>query len=381
MIESSREYGRQLLRGIGRYAGLYGPWNFFMREPFYYDVSGTNENLLRMIEKWDLDGIIMRESPEIEQIVQLGVPTIICTYTREQIPGFISLVGDCAGAGKLAAEHLLERGLKHFAYCGLDDMYWSRERGVSFEKHIAEAGLKVQFYKQPSSKKKRLWNFEQDIMIEWLKQLQKPIGLMTCTDDRSQNVVEACKVANIHIPEEIAVIGVDNDEFICELSNPPLTSVALNAGKAGYEAAEMLHNLMKSKKIKDTIVVAEATHVALRQSTDILAIEDAEVIKALNFIRQNARRTIQVDDVVSSVFLSQRALQQRFKKILGRTIHNEIKRIRLEYICQLLLNSPKSIAEIAWELEFLSSEHIARYFKNEKNMTPREFRRRFGSHL
>jgi len=382
MIENSREYGRQLLRGISKYASLYGPWNFYMGEPFYYGVSSTKKSTLHLIGKWGVDGIIMRESEEIKQIAQTGVPAIICTtYTKERIPGFVSLFGDCAGAGKLAAEHLLARGLKHFAYCGLDNMFWSDERGASFQKHISQAGFNVQFYKQPSSKRKQLWEFEQGIMSEWLRRLPKPVGLMTCTDDRSQDVVEACKAAGIHIPEEIAIVGVDNDEFVCGLSNPPLTSVALNATNAGYEAAEMLHGLMKGKKRTDAVIIARATHVVARQSTDILAIDDAEVAGAINFIRQNARRAIQLFDVVNSGTLSQRALQQRFKKVLGRTIHDEINRVRIDHICQLLLNTHKSISDIALELEFNSAEHIARYFKKEKGIVPREFRKQFGQGL
>ena len=378
LIESSREYGRELLRGISRYASLYGPWNFYMDEPFYYGVSGTKKSILHLIEKWGVNGIIMRESAEIKQIAQMGVPAIICTYTKERIPGFVSLAGDCAGAGELAAQHLLGRGLKNFAYCGLENMYWSDERGASFQKHISEAGFNVQFYKQPSSKQKRLWESEQEVMIEWLKQLPKPVGLMTCTDDRSQNVVEACKVANIHIPEEIAIVGVDNDEFVCGLSNPPLSSVALNATRAGYEAAEMLHDFMRGKKNTDEIIIAKATHVVARQSTDIFAIDDTEVAAAISFIRQNARRAIQISDVVDVGSLSQRALQQRFKKVLGRTIHDEINRVRIDHICQLLLNTNRSISDIASELDFLSDEHIARYFRKEKGMIPREFRKQFG---
>ncbi len=381
MIESSREYGRQLLRGISRYASLYGPWNVYTGEPFYYGVSGTNKSALHLIEKWGVDGIIMRESAELKQIAKTGIPVVVCTYTREKFSGFVSLVGDCAGAGKLAAEHLLARGLKHFAYCGLENVYWSDERGSSFAKYILDAGYKVQFYKQSSSKRKRSWELEQSIMTEWLQQLPKPVGLMTCTDDRSQNVVEACKAAGIHIPEEVAIVGVDNDEFVCGLSNPPLSSVALNATQAGYEAAEILSNLMKGKKKNDTVIVAKATHVIGRQSTDVLAIDDADVANAIKFIRQNARRAIQVGDVVNSGTLSQRALQQRFRNVLGRTIYDEINRVRIDHICQLLLNTHDSISDIALDLDFLDDGHIARFFKRERGITPREFRQQFGHHL
>jgi LacI family transcriptional regulator len=381
MIESSREYGRQLLRGISKYASLHGPWNFYTGEPFYYGVSGDNKSILQLAKKWGVNGIIMRESAEIKQIAKTGIPVVICTYTKEKFPGFVSLVGDCEGAGKLAAEHLLGRGLKYFAYCGLENVYWSDERGSSFAKYISDAGYQVQFYKQSFSKQKRSWELEQGVMTEWLKQLPKPVGLMTCTDDRSQNVVEACKAAGIHIPEEVAIVGVDNDEFICGLSNPPLSSVALNATKAGYEAAEILSDLMKGEKKNDTVIVAKATNVIGRQSTDVLAIDDVEVINAIKFIRQNARRAIQVSDVVNAGTLSQRALQQRFKNVLGRTIYDEINRVRIDHICQLLLNTHDSISDIASDLEFLGDDHIARFFKKERGMSPRDFRRQFGQHL
>jgi LacI family transcriptional regulator len=380
-IENSREYGRQLLRGISIYANLYGPWNFYTAQPFYYKESGNNNGVLAMIKKWGADGVIMRESGDVERIREKGVPAIVCTYTRERIPGLVSLVGDCAGAGRLAAEHLLERGFKNFAYCGLENMYWSRERGESFRQRIAEAGYEVHFYKQPASKKQRFWENEQAIMADWLRKLPKPVGLMTCTDDRSQNVIEACKIAGLHVPEELAVIGVDNDELVCELSNPPLSSVALNAIKAGCEAAELLHRLMNGEKDKGRIIIAQATKVVARQSTDILAIEDREVATAVRFIRQNAKRMIQIGDVAAYAALSQRALQQRFRKVLGRTIHDEINRVRIEQICRLLLDTKKSVSQIATELEFSGDDHIARYFKKEKGVSPREYRRQFGQEL
>jgi LacI family transcriptional regulator len=377
-IENSREFGRQLLRGISMYANLYDPWNFYTTQPFYYKKSGDNNGVLAMIKKWDADGVIMRESADVERIREKGVPAVVCTYTREKIPGLVSLVGDCAGAGRLAAEHLLERGFKQFAYCGLENMYWSRERGESFRQRVAKAGYEVHFYKQPALKKQRFRENEQAVMADWLKNLPKPIGLMTCADDRSQNIIEACKIAGLHVPEELAVIGVDNDELVCNLSNPPLSSVVLNAVKAGYEAAEMLHKLMNGEKDTDRVITAQATHVAARQSTDILAIEDHEIANAVKFIRENAKREIQVGNVAEYVVLSQRALQQRFRKILGRTIHDEINRVRFGQICQLLLETRKSIGQIAIELGFSGDDHIARYFRKEKGISPCEYRRQFG---
>ncbi len=372
-IENSREYGRQLLRGISKYASLYGPWNFCTAQPFYYEKADNQNKVLSLIKKWDADGVIMRETPDVEQIKKLGIPAVISTYMSEKIPGMTTVVGDCKGAGIMAAEHLLERGFKKFAYCGLDNMYWSHERRASFQERLSQYGCSVEVYKQPNTKTN-----EQAFLVEWLKKLPKPIGLMTCTDDRSQDIVEACKLAGIHIPEEIAVIGVDNDELICGLSNPPLSSVALNATKAGYEAAEALDHLMKGGKNEERVIVASATHIASRQSTDIMAIDDAEVASAIRYIRQNSKKIIQIGDVVEITSLSQRALQQRFRKILGRTIHDEIKRARIDMICKMLLNTKKTVSQIAFELGFFGDDHIARYFKKEKGMSPKEYRKVYG---
>jgi LacI family transcriptional regulator len=380
-IENSREYGRQLLRGISQYASLYGPWNFYTAQPFYYNESGQQRHVMSIIRQIGADGIIMRESADVEEVKQSGVPAIVSTYTREKFEGLVSIVGDCEGAGRLAAEHLLARGFKHFAYCGLDDMYWSHDRRKGFEQRLSQSGYGVHVYQQPRSKLKRLWRNEQAIMLEWLKQLPNPIGLMACTDDRAQNVSEACKVAGIQIPDEIAIIGVDNDELACGLSNPPLSSVALNANRAGYEAAAKLDALMKGDANTDCIIVANATHIAARQSTDILAIEDSEVATAVRYIRENVKKSIQISDVVESTVLSQRALQQRFRKVLGRTIHDEINRVRTDHICRILLDTKKSVSQIAVELDFSGDDHIARYFRKEKGMSPREYRVKFGNDI
>jgi LacI family transcriptional regulator len=157
--------------------------------------------------------------------------------------------------------------------------------------------------------------------------------------------------------------------------------VGVNANRAGYEAAAKLDALMKGDANTDCIIVAKATHIAARQSTDILAIEDSEVATAVRYIRENVKKSIQISDVVESTVLSQRALQQRFRKVLGRTIHDEINRVRTDHICRILLDTKKSVSQIAVELDFSGDDHIARYFRKEKGMSPREYRVKFGNDI
>jgi LacI family transcriptional regulator len=379
LIESSRGYGRSLLRGISQYARLYGPWNFYAGQPFYY-TDRYSESVIDIINKWGADGIIMRETKDIPKIVEMNIPAIIITYTREKFPGLISLVGDSSNSGRMAAEHLLERGFKHFGYCGIANRYWSVERGLSFQKKVNDIGFEVNIYESPSPESKFTWGNDQKRLSEWLRKLPKPVGILACTDDRGQNVIEACRTCELKVPEEVAVIGVDNDSLLCELTNPPLSSVSLDAFGAGCRAAELLHKLIEKECVDtDQIICAEAIEVAARQSTDTFAIDDADMILALRFIQDNARKGIQVKDVVKATSIQKRTLQKKFRMFLQRSIGDKIDQVRIELICKFLLESSKSISQIADELDFVSEGHIARYFKRVKKMTPLQYRKKKGS--
>ncbi len=185
-------------------------------------------------------------------------------------------------------------------------------------------------------------------------------------------------MAGLHVPEQVAIVGVDNDELVCELSDPPLSSVALNVERGGYEAAEMLDKLMAGKESIKKDIIVEPMHVVTRQSTDILAVEDPEVADAMRFIRRHSKRIIQVSDVVDSVGLSRRVLQQRFRRIFGRSIYDEIKRCRLEQIVLVLAETDLSISQIASAFGYAGIEKLSRYFQREKGMTPLAYRKQYG---
>jgi len=377
LIDTSRAYGRGLLRGIAKYSNLHGPWIFNWRPPFYRE-TGREEIALSQLKDWSGDGIIIREQKKTIEIISMGLPTIVAPW-REPFPGVANIITDSVAIGRMAAEHLLHRGFRHFGYCGFGDMfYWSRERSEGFSKRIAEAGFKTHFYQQPKSRAQRLWEKEQILLADWLKSLPKPIGLMACTDDRSRDVMEACKIAGLNVPVEIAIVGADNDEIICNLSDIPLSSVAFNVEKAGYEAAELLDELMAGKKMADQRILVRPTHVVARQSTDILAISDKEVAEAVRFIRRHSREPIQVRDVVDAIALSRRSLYQRFHRVLGRSPNEEIRRTRVEQITRMLVETDLSVKKIALALGFSDAAHIARYFRQEKGLSLIEYRKQYG---
>jgi LacI family transcriptional regulator len=325
----------------------------------------------------------MVEQEKPQEFIALGLPTVASPYIEDHIAGAANIIGDNAAMGRLAAEHLLDRGFENFAYCGFEDMFGARSRGESFRRRITEAGFQTQIYKKPKKPKprgRRSWEDEQIFMADWLKSLPKPVGLMTCTDDRSQDVIEACKVAALHVPEQVAIIGVDNDELVCELSSPPLSSIALNTQRSGYEAAELLNKLMsrKQRKTADHTIVVHPTHVVTRQSTDIMAMADRDVVEAVRFIRRHAREMIQVDDVVDTVAVSRRSLEQRFRREFGHSVLAEIKRARVDQVARMLVETNLSVSQIALALGYSGVENIARYFRSEKGMSPLAYRKLYG---
>lgn len=368
LLETSREFGREILKGISRYARLHGPWSF------YSEARGLKSAIPRLTN-WNADGIIMRNSVISNELINLNLPTILVLHDPKRPNQLPAVLTDGKTITKLASEHLLNRGLKHFGYCGFDNFVWSNERKKYFKEILNDAGYHVHVYNQPKQKKFKSWENEQILMRDWLISLPKPIGILACNDDRGQHVLEACKSADIKVPEEVAVMGVDNDSIICGICDPPLTSVALNLDAAGYTSAELLDRLMNGEPMQKQEIMVSATHVVKRQSTDILSIDDVDVSEALRFIRLSAKNKIRVNDVVAQTCLSRRSLESRFRKIIHRSIQEEIRRTRVELIAQMLIETDLTVSEITNLFSFTDAEHISRYFRKEKGMGLREFRK------
>jgi LacI family transcriptional regulator len=366
LIETSREFGRELLNGIARYSKLHGPWSFYL-EPRALKSS------VPRIKNWNADGIIMRNSVISSDLINLKLPTVLCLHESRRLKHLPVVTTDSKLIAKLASEHLLNRGMKNFAFCGFDSYEWSNERKEYFNSCIQEAGFNVNIYEQ--SEKSIPWDKEQQLLTKWLVKLPKPAGLFACNDDRGQQILEACKAARISVPEEISVVGVDNDPIICGFCDPPLTSIALNTEYAGYAIAELLDKLMNGEPMNGQEIKVLPTHVVRRQSTDIIFVEDEAVSEAIKYIRQNAKNKIRVDDVVAKTYLSRRSLESRFKKIVHRSIQEEIRRVRTDLIAQMLVETNLTISEITAMFNFTDVEHISRYFKKEKGMGLREFRK------
>lgn len=379
LIETSRAYGRGLLYGIDKYSRLHGPWVFYREPQFYFKKSGSKETSLAQFKAWNATGIIARvpDIKKTKELAGLGLPMIVSVHLDGLAAGMPNIITDDDAIGKLAAEHLIERGFKNFAFYGAYDTFYRRGREIAFSKAVERAGFTAHSY-HTLKRKSLASEKELSPLAKWLKSLPTPIGIMTCTDDDSQRIAEECKIVGRHVPEEVAILGVDNDALVCGLSDPPLSSIALNTERAGYEAAELLAKMMAGEKSAACTIIVHPTHVVTRHSTDILAIDDRDVAEAVRFIRRHSRRSIQVSDVVQEVPLSRRVLEQRFRKVLGRSILDEIKRVRTEQICRLLVETNMSVSNIASALGYSGVDHIARYFREEMKMSPLAYRKQFG---
>lgn len=375
LVETSRGFGRDLLCGISRYAQLHGPWNFHIK-------AGDFEQVLPKMKQWGGTGIIARIPNDrvAKAILDTKLPTIALGLSDEQmqpdspLSEFSELSSDAVEVASMAADHLLERRFRHFAYVGVEGRAWSKRREREFALQLKKSGFAPHVYEPPMRPADRVWEKEQSIVVDWLQKLPKPVGLFACNDDRGREVLEACRLMNLRVPEDVAVLGVDNDEVFCGLSYPPLSSVALNAETAGYRAAELLDGMMQGIIRKPRRIQVEALGVVTRRSTDIVAVDDEDVASALQYIHREQGRNISVESVVQEVAVSRRNLEKRFRDSIGRTILEEIQITRLERAKRLLLETTYTVSKVAELSGFGTTGYFIQFFQNRVGKTPRKYR-------
>jgi LacI family transcriptional regulator len=328
---------------------------------------------------WAGDGIISRLSPrQTRRLRATGIPTV---DLNDQGPGPCRphICGDHRAEGAMAAEHLLERGFTSFAFFGYPQFAWSRECRSGFTAALQAAGHGCAHYRRAQrvswGHQQPSWEVEVEEVARWIHSLPKPLGLMACNDFRGIQALDACRRAGIAVPEEVAVIGVDNEELVCKLAYPPLSSVVPNARRIGYEAAALLDRLMRGEPEPATPLAIPPLEVITRLSTDVNAIADPDVATAMRFIREHACEGIGVDDVLAQVPVSRSVLQRRFRSLLGRSIHAVIAAVRLQRAKQLLVETDLSLTVIAKRTGFSHVEYLCSAFRQAVGLPPGAYRR------
>ncbi|MEN6384264.1 MAG: DNA-binding transcriptional regulator [Phycisphaerales bacterium] len=380
MISRADTFGDNFTRGIIEYSKLYGNWNLTTQLPSYLE-NQASQNKTIVLKDAGFDGAIAYiPNPEkAGQVSFRGLPAIIAHATEEsELYNLPYIVCDNFAIGKMATDFFIGRGFKNMAFYGFKDFLWSKQREESFIK--ANLALKINTHTYLTSPDTFTQNTskEKTKVANWLKKLPKPISILAANDDLGIRLVQICQENGLKVPLEVAILGIDNDEIECNLTTPSLSSISYNSKNAGFQAAQMLDELMNGKKAKQRIIFITPIEVINRQSTNIFATSDADILKALDYIKNNSRHILQVEDIASVVGMSRRNLGRKFKTTLGISIHNIIKQTRTEDICHMLTDTDLPITQIAKNLGFADASHISRYFKVQTGTSPADYRKKYS---
>lgn len=375
LIETSREYGRGLLRGVSMYHRENGPWSI------YFEPHGLGEPPPQWLEKWRGDGILARidDRRMANALLKTSVPVVDLRGALEDLPfPFVGL--DNRPIAEMGLKHLESCGLRSFAFCGtpLGENPNQDRRCRYFVELVEAKGKPCPIYCGTQKRRKDSWEREQQAIVDWLESLTKPVGVMTCNDDRGHHVLDACRRAGLRVPDEIAVVSVDNDSHLCNLCTPPMSSIDTNPSRIGFEAAALLDRIMSGEETPETpMFFGPPRGLVPRLSSNVFAVDDPDVAAAVQYIRSNATNGILVSDVIAVVKNAPSTLERKVKKVLGRTIKAEINRVQLEKAKLLLQETDLSVSAISNRCGFSETKYFCEVFRRVTSTTATKYRQQF----
>lgn len=371
LVETSREYARGILRGVIRYQHEHGPWSV------YFKPQGLDAPPPPWLASWRGDGILARidDLRMAEALVQTRVPVV---DLRNALPGlpFPTVAISNDAVVRLAFDHFKERGFRYFAVCSTrpGENRNQDARCDLFAALVRASGAACTIYEH-APHRHRSWDAEQRHIVKWLRTLPTPVAILACHDDRGHQVIDACLRANLAVPDQVAILGVDNDPYLCTLSTPQLSSIDVYPERIGYEAAALLDRLMHGEPPPTAPLLFEPRSVVARQSTDIAAVSDRHVAQALRLIRDRAFEPIGIEQILAGIPVSRSVLFRRFKHHLGRSPKKELTRVRLEKAKSLLTYSVLPIEEVARQALLTDARHFIQTFRRATGVTPMRFRK------
>lgn len=373
VFDYSTGYCRGVLRGMKQYAEARKNWVLL---PVVSDARA-----IRMLSRVKPDGLITWVFRKSLLSILSSIPcpwVTVCGVTPDL--GVPRVGPDDVLIGQMAATHLLDRGIRHFGFIGHANHAGSARREEGFRRTLARAHHSSAYYYEtgPQQFDSRLhrWALGQEFR-RWIAALPKPVGISTFYDMWGLQLTEVCREEGWRVPEDVAIMGMGNDDLLCELARPSLSSVVVPTERIGYEAAALLDRLMAGARPPDHPVLLPPTGVASRQSSDILAIDDPEVAAAIRLIHQRGHQPIRVADILREVAISRRSLERRFRKIFDRSISEEIRRVHMERAREMLADTELSMSEVAEHAGFTNARHLSVAFRQQMGRTPSAYRRQF----
>ncbi len=360
-------YHHRTHRGVARYAREHG-WHLVA------DTAATSQIPIG----WKGDGMITALSYRqdlVDFVLSVKAPKVDLSLTRAEIP-LPRVLGDNETIGRLAAEHLLERGFRHFVWCSLADGPVPRERSKGFAAALARAGFAATelVWERDRGRRQDTWATRRQWLIRRLGQVPHPLGVFAYNDHVAATVIDVCLDAGLRVPEEIAVVGVDNDDLVCECLSVPLTSVHHDLERLGYEGAALLDRLMNGEPPPVKPIRIPPKGLVMRESTDVFATEHKDIAKARRFIHEHFQAPLAVGDVVAATGLSRRGLEKAFRAHLGRTITDEILRVRLGRARELLSQTDLKVSAVSAAAGFSRPQYFCNVFRQAMGKTPRQYR-------
>ncbi len=373
LIESSSAFGRELQRGILSHVREHDIWSIQLpdNEPGFEHLATFSSG--------KPDGCIARivDRRMAQKLRGLRIPVVDVAGGRDLENG-CWVATNHARLVQLGIEHLQRRGFRRVAYCGDARFDWSNLRQKLFKDYARQQGLEVHIYGGGGKGAAPSWKKVSASLQEWARSLPKPVGILASHDLRGQQLLDACRLAEVAVPEQAAVLGVDNDEMVCNLCKPRLSSIVPNAFRSGYVAAQLLNDMLSKRVRKPIGIEIDPERIERRQSTDILVFDDKIIRDAMQIIRRHACDGLKVVDVVRRMRVSRRTLDSHFVEALGRTPHDELLRLRLDRVKELLLETSLSVASIARRAGFEREEYMNVAFKRTFGVTPGTYRRNRG---
>lgn len=377
LFNANKVYDREVMAGVGEYiqtAKAY--WDVFIEDDFVH--RPLQSSITR------LDGIIADfDNPILaKELSHYDIPIVAVggSYHHPECypTGIPYIATDNAALIKMAFEHLKAKGIRHFAFYGIPPLgfcHWSEERRYAFEQIMLQQQYTPHIYLGYQTKCEN-WQEAQQKLNEWVLSLPRHTGIIAVTDARARHLLQTCEHLNIAVPDELCIIGIDNEELIQFFSRVSLSSVVQGTKNMGYHAAKTLHNLLQEKPIKQSPLLLPPLRVEARTSTDYRSIQDPLVIQAMHYIRMYACSGIRTEQVLDFVKTSRSNLEKRFKQELDCTIHEALYAEKLDKAKNLLISSTLSINEVAEASGYFSLQYFYSVFKKEHQCTPIEYQQR-----
>jgi LacI family transcriptional regulator len=365
LIEMSSAYGRGLIRGIAEYVQSQPAWSLRLEE------TGPIKSVPAWVRPWRGHGIIARiETPGIARsLLAKGVP-LVNVSGRASPPGVPHVDLDNGAVCRMAVDYFVQRGFRHFAYSGNPSFQWSRWRREQFSREVTTSGGSCDLFDCEDTVR------DAQRLLTWLKALPKPVAILACNDQRGGTVLEACQRIGLAVPQAVAVLGVDNDEILCTLARPQLSSIVPDPQGIGYLAAQTLRELLQGRSTNTMERWVRPLMVASRQSTDATVVNDWHVSQSLRIIQGQAVHDLHVDDLAAQVQTSRRYLEERFRAVLGCSIHDEIFRVRLATAQRLLSTTALPLKAVAARSGFRRADYLSVVFREKLGVSPSEYRAR-----